>query len=115
MSLVSLMGQHWSTALPLLLWPEVLAIVVMLRFRSESRHAAAWFTWTTLVLTAQVVGVWLASLEGWVSGDDLSNVVVAAFLASLPGGILGMWFWQFVVDAQDARSGRRAGRVTPGQ
>lgn len=102
--LILLLARHWFTALPLLLWPELLAVSIVLTAHSaETRHAAAWAVWNVVVLVAQASGIWISSLNGWASADDLPAVVVSAFLSSLPGAMAGMWFFQLVVDAQERR------------
>jgi hypothetical protein len=103
--LILLLARHWFTAIPLLLWPELLAVAMVLTADSaNTRHAAAWSAWLVVVLIAQAAGIWISSMKGWASADDLPAVVVSALLSSIPGAMAGMWFFQLVADTRERRA-----------
>jgi hypothetical protein len=102
-ALVLTMAHHWLSAIPLLFWPELLATALILAARSDARRLAAWSAWLGVVVASQALGIWIATLKGWASADDLPSVVVAAFVSSLPGAIAGVWLFQFVLDTQESR------------
>ena len=101
-ALVVMMAHHWCGAIPLLLWPELTALGMVLSANSANGwRFGGWTAWLVTVLAAQGFGVWIAVMRGWAWSDKRPSLVVAAFFSSLPGAIAGMWFFQFVEDMRD--------------
>ena len=93
-------ASHWFTAWPLVAWPEIFAVIVLISTHSRERHVlAALSTWLAVVLVGQACGVWLAVFEGWAATDDVPGMIVAAFTASLVAALGGMWLAFVVLDA----------------
>ena len=99
-------SDHWSLAWLMLAWPAVLVApaVAAAQTRRNIPTILAYAMWLTIAVLGETAGVGMAAGRGW--ADNAPTLVMAAFVGSLAGGVIGLRFGYQVGDALQARDER---------